>query len=655
MTYGLKYKAGWGAKSGIQGYLYIDLEGYSGAVTDLKIRHGGSDDLKVEQNFSDWDSPILGRTLSFTIVNDFTDFYELLPLLTATERQYQVRLVIIAPSISVRTLFQGFLNVDMISQKYLHKNDITFVASSYLSKLDHFTNSMVDTVQNVYFINLIDAILREIGTFNIRVNCSLYANPWYLDPGQTLFNVNGISTEMFWKDNTERSSNLDILTKILTSFTAYIYWEDGYWYIERYADIWNENPSFVEYTTGQTYNNTTNPTGTVVALTRTLEDVHSLVFTGQTQTLYIDPGYKRITIDAEGGYLLLNLAPSDIDIDLVVPFVYTGTLPIPPNRTWWKDTTFTWENGSFGDIGNCIKKTTAPNPSTTSHFYRGLYARFKIAISANTSLGLAWKYGLQQTANTINWEHLTVTMHWFLGSASSFAPNQGKFLIYDPATSSYSWQLANYTECFNSKEIKGTSFDPVNRTVEISENIPAGLISGMGGDLVFGLCIPKIEYDLATNFFSAEYFGDIALTINNTLEPNEIEGEISSLFLNKKDLKLDLVDIANINYTNGVLQSSPAEDLLDSRTAAWTDPLISLPYSIIEWVFINKFKLYNVSRQRINGEIKRSTELKLFSLFEDSGQADKKFLLVGYTYYPTEDLYDVKLNEYDSDTEITIA
>ena len=235
MTYGTKYRAGWQSKD-LQGYLYIKEKDYSGAITDVVLQ---DDAIAITNNFEDTESPIIGLRCEFYILNNKDDYFELFELLTATEQKFKVNVSVTAPYTA--TAFEGFMNVDTISHGYLHNQVMRLVASSYLSKLEYLTPASILTRQNVTFIDLINEILVGCGAaFDIRVNCSMYATGDTLSSGKTLFNLNGITTEAFWDSDTERKNSLEILEAILLPLNCFLYWWDGYWYIEHFTDIWRD-------------------------------------------------------------------------------------------------------------------------------------------------------------------------------------------------------------------------------------------------------------------------------------------------------------------------------------------------------------------------------------------------------------------------------
>ena len=126
MAYNLRYYVPWSSKE-TQGYVYIyqlDSTDASESLTLIK------DGISINTTFTDWNEPILQQNAQITILNDKSDFFELLPLLEAEEREYKVQIVEIDPSTHV--YFEGYLNSDVVEQTYLKKSPIRLVASNYM-------------------------------------------------------------------------------------------------------------------------------------------------------------------------------------------------------------------------------------------------------------------------------------------------------------------------------------------------------------------------------------------------------------------------------------------------------------------------------------------------------------------------------------------
>ena len=368
MAYSLHYIGGYTTIHGSTGRVAIYEDDYSGDTENLKLRH---DSVVVRYNWTDWDNPIIGLTASFKIVNDKDDFFDLLPLMTAEERKY---LVVIAElgKLPNKILFTGFLDCKDIEQGYLHNQDIIFNASNYLSKLQYVDSPTVEVLENDSFINIILDCIEQAGAqplgFDVRVNCSLVPIGASIGSNQTLFNKCGTYKEVFWQDNVERDSALEIIKKILSSFDCYMYWYNDSYYIERYADIWNESPTYVIYVSGNTYYPT--DTASTANPTKTITDFADLTKIETSQVISIIPGQKQIELNIEQ-QRLFNFVNNDYGNALLD----NPVLPNPDKGQWllWYDAgeALSWPEVSFG--GTLIYSRGDPFRNIIQSVYRNGY------------------------------------------------------------------------------------------------------------------------------------------------------------------------------------------------------------------------------------------------------------------------------------------
>jgi hypothetical protein len=560
-SYGVKYQAGWAARDGsMKGYLIIDKLNYVGTATDLLL---SADSIAIRYTFDDWNNPILGLQCEFNIENNKDDFFELLPLLTAEEREYRVRVTVFDPS--EYQLFEGFLNVNTITHKYLRFQNIRFSASSYLSKLENDHPVSVDTIQNMNFITLLQEILVGTGTYHhIRVNAKLHAEGDILEPAQTLFTKNGVSTEIFWTDLVDRKSCLEILKDILTSFDCYLYWWRGCWYIERYEDIWNESKDFVEYDIESDYTGI-DDVGTVVEETSVIQDVHDLMFTDQSQTLSIIPGLKTIKISCDD-QRYSSLSKTDLK-DVIE--ITTGT-PLPQFREWevWEDSELSWINADAGkpkyNLKNSIHRLV-PLPYTNA-ITNGIYTTFRATVDdTSTSLNIKFNYAtntatIENWGNPVGWKDVTFDFCWYLKDKDS----EYYFIQTDNI-----WKMILGTpeSCLQYVSKSGSDFDEASGSCEVSIAIPLGettkivndiSVGKLIGDLNLVLCIgvERIKIDDSTYRTTPQevWFGDFEINTSGGNQDNVHEGKINTNFLNKKEISLLLYDAESYNYKNAILR-----------------------------------------------------------------------------------------------------
>jgi len=587
MAYGNKYDIRWAGKD-LKGHLYLDKDAYAGAVdTSVRIPF---DSISYNYLFGDWNEPVIGMQLEFEIVNDKANYFTLDDLLTSTEGEYKVRLVVDYPT--TYTLFEGFLNCDTVTQKYLQKQNIKFVASSYLSKLENDHPISIDTLQNKTFIDIIDEILVSTGaSYNIKINSTLHAEGDVLSAGKSLFNLNGFNTELFWEDEVERKSSLDILKTILTTFECYLYWWGSYWYIERYEDIWKESVSYIEYTTGTPYAPT--GTGAVVAGTKSINRVHydpitktGLRFIQQSQNRHSIPGLKSIQINLEDKKFL-NL----VKADLTNIGTTSTAAPTPDYRTWlrWVDGDVEWAWATIGqpksNISNSICRIAwggIQGEELVFDSFKGLYTQFKITVTESTELKIAFKYAVDRygtiapwsNANSPSLDGFIFHFPWYLRSVTDSE------YITQPNIEVDSWiKSPKDTElrALQYIQVNGSSFNPKTNTVDVSVTIPIGKVVKQELELPAGLLIGDIslvlcigsevikKQDVADSQPNQAWFGDFEVTATDENQNNVIEGKISTKFLNKKTIPLSLYDSENVNYKNGIVRGSD----LSIRTEKW--------------------------------------------------------------------------------------
>lgn len=642
MAYGNKYRGGFSSKN-IQGYIYIDQEDYSGAVTDVIITPGTT---RIRYSFGGWNVPVIGLTASFEILNNQADFFTLIPLITAEEREYRVRIVQTSPS--AFTMFSGFLNSETNEITYLKNRPFRLNASSYLSKLQYVKPSLIETLENRTFIDIINACLALTGSLDpIRVNSKLYPTGSSLGTGQTLFNRSGIFNEIFWKDNIDRDNALEIIEKILSAFDCYLYWFNGSWYIERYEDLWNNPQNYVVYASGSSYGYTSS--GTTAQTTDASLDFSSLVLKDQSQTFGSITGLREIEVRLEQ-QTLFNLTVNDMTNASDV----NGVVPYPGYRSWqkWNEGSgITWVNPGlpWKNISNAILRQGWIYDGGYET-WRGLYTRFKITKDSSTSLTVKFKFAtLKGVLGTFtgSWSDYVFNFKWYLRHTP------GNYFIVDNAGT---WERQSGTEesKIQTLEIQGSDMDPVNDSMEVTLSIPIGEVSGISdGDNDFVLClgtelISKSGGALTPAFTC--FYGDVFITASAPLENNNISGVLNTGFLDKKEITLKMYDAGNVNIKNGILTGSD----LTTRTSTWTSDGI-LSESLAKRIIRNKFQLYNRTRVQLSSTIKSSSKFKPLFMFTDSFQAGKKFVLTSYGYSPDKDEYEMTLSEYDNTETITFV
>jgi len=294
MAYAIRYQARWYSLDS-SGWLYIQEKDYTDPdITTLTLLPDG---IEITNSFDGWNKPIFKQNATLEILNDKSDFFELMPLLENEEKQFKV---LIYKGNGTTKLFEGFIDTKTANEKYLKKRPIRLTASNYISKLKGLYPLSIEGTERNSLINILGECLALTGKADpIWVSCSLECSTGFgYATGHTLFNKCGVDAEAFWTSTTGRMDAQAIIEEILKPFDCYIYWVNGKWIIERYGDIWNDTAvkPYVVYDFGSSYDHETG--GSTTVQTDLSTNLHDLVFKEQTQTISFIPGIKGITVSA---------------------------------------------------------------------------------------------------------------------------------------------------------------------------------------------------------------------------------------------------------------------------------------------------------------------------------------------------------------------
>lgn len=670
MSYNTKYIIPFYSR-GNSGNIYLKKLNYSGDTQELTLLEDG---LKYSVEFDDWFKPIIKQNVSFNILNDASNYFDYIDLFELDEREFQTVIEITNENDGTITLFDGWLNCDIVESKYLHNSTVNLNASNYLSKLKYDTIDRVETIHKSSLMNIIGDILTTTGKYDYtKVNNNLYpSNAGSILNTEGLYTLCGVDTELFWTNNIERMNNVDILESILTSTDSYIYWWNGYWYIERYRDLYNTNKSILTYSNTNEYSFGSGVTRTYE--NRTIKDVQDLEFRERTQTLSNIPGFKELEI-ALNQKQYLNLTINDFSDASII-----SVMPEPDYRSWQFQT-----QTDFQYLFKGQPKYNLANTVARSFTYLTIGTYFSLSFLEPWN-GIATSFlmtnDLSGTTLDISWTNILPDWYFVRDADPPAEPIEKHTfecyyyirMVSDTSTYYYlkydneerEWSLSNGsgTDEQNMNKVLHNAlavYDDQNAIFRIENNVKipvSDIISHYEGDIgfVLGIGLPIAKRDLDGKYVypaaptKYEYVGDVVITASSPLQDNLIKYDVSANTLEKKKIDLDLFDIDDLNYKNGVYTQLGYEH----RTDLWKERNQTTEYSLTDWLAYSKFQLYNRNRKRINGDITYNGFIKPFDLFYDSADNDRKYLITSYDYYPTKDKYIIELTEYDSSTAINI-
>jgi len=701
MSYTEKYYVAGTSKRGVGYRVSIQKKDYDGSASRLHLL---SDGVTVDYKHDSWFNPIIGQSASFSILNNASNWYDLEDIATLNEKEFRV-VINASDSTTHVTLFDGFINSDVVTQKYLNNSKITLTASNYISKLDNVHPTIIDTTGRESLINLINESLKLTGKANdIRVNCTLepsgtYPGPMVTDT-KTVFNLTGVDKEIFWKNDNERNSAKEIITDILKPLDCYIYWWNDRWYIERYPDAWPDanQKHYTIYDVDLSYGYEDNG-GEIdfgeTPVTLPITSFTDKAFIGQSQNISMIPGlqYLEIKNDIEE---YINLTSPDLGIVKrrnltaeamypplrgweayysTIPFdgykypgYYIGSNLLNPSIGYRFDREqpfptlpnyYLYPGMPYKTIGNSIYRYDIPrdDDGVGDNSRASLCTRFRMTIydekttddssaGLGTTLNLKWKfaplYASLPSTNIYDYQ-----CNFFIR-----IPPGGRYVAYNTDDQSY-YYTTLFSNALIHKEIKKSDLDDNNGIAEINIDIPMGKITdwplGSGDfDIIFGLMGEETSLEDANNYTGTNlyaHYGDFKISANSGLQNNRILAEINNNVLNKETIDLRIFDIDNLNYKNGLFYGETYEN----RTMLWIDEDISTYYSLSNLLIRDKFQLFNKNRRKIDGTLHYPMIMKPFTSWIDTADpSERHYLLTDYTYNITEDSYKCSWLEYDN-------
>jgi len=670
MAWVTEYDLGWHSTTQ-NGTIYLQRDGGS-YISPLEL---AADSLEINNRLRDWEDHVARRNCSFTIVNNLSDFYELMPLMTISEGQIKVIVTNDSFSSDPYILFEGFLNCEAVRQDMLHFSNLTLTASGQLAKLQYNHPLDIDILQYMSLFDIIDSCLAMTGfSYPLYVNCVLYELNAALASGQTLFNRTAVYTELFWENNIERLSALDILESILKSFNCYLTWNAERWYIHHYDKLFDSR-TYVIYETGTSagygYTDAGTPQNIAISVTN-IHDIYSFQHQiGGSQELQVIPGLQRLDIklNQKDFYNLLN---QDLSTSTSTPTA-EGLLARRAWTTYDAGSPYNWygRGEAFQNIDNAIRRWNH-DIVTGSLQLNGLTTRFTTSTNGfDTMLIIDFKFGvadinylaywLDATEFADNPSDTTITFYWYLCTYEAVIANRD-FIWYNEATDL--WELVidgdEQTE-YNTLEITAADLDNDLLTYSGTIKIPLGKVDGITDssgdqndlDLVF-----RMGTELVTKAGESDtpayicYYGDFRASVSGAPENNLLRGDITTDFLDKKEISLDLFD-AGWNYRNALVRNTGSVYLTD----LWDDGSGSGGESLAEILMKSKFRLYRVARQVIN-LIMHDIAIPMYVVmgpWYDDKQSDKKFVTLSVTTKPQSNTQQLSLYEYDDAEDITLS
>ncbi len=708
MAYTEKYYLEHISIGGVGYRISLQKNDYSGNPIRLKL--AGNNGLQIDYKHDGWFKPLIGQTCSLNILNDSSNWYDLEDIATLDEKEFKI---VVNASLGTEevVLFNGFINSNVVTQKYLENSIIKLTASNYISKLNNTHPIIIDEIDRRSILDVINDTLKLTGkSDNIRLNCSLDPSGATLTNTRSCFNTCAVDTEVFWENNIDKNGGEEILESLLIPFDCYLYWWNEKWYIQRYADVWVNDGSkyYIEYSADLSYGYSDD--GSLVniyepSIYLPISSFTDKAFTGGSQSISMIPGLQFLEINAETEQYI-NLTGWDLaEVNITSQ---TPTVTYPKIKGWDVYASYNKTNGiyfpgyqsngffevstgynvreTYPFLGLAPMKPGNPYKTIGNAIYRyGWPARFSGGVFQNNeydygSLSTRFRMTINNekdfvdaslgSATTLNIKFKYASIYPGSGGFSAYdhrliywlrVPPGNRYIVYEPNGDYWKFSTSSsFKDVSCHVDIGGSDFNPDTGVAEVNIDIPIGDVSGWtlgSGDfeLIWGITSgDRISPAGANNYHAYNlfaYYGDFRISANSGLQNNRLTAEINNKVLNKETVNLKVFDVDNLNYRNGIFYGSSWEN----RTTYWTDKDALQYYSLQEWLIHDRFQLYNRNRRKIDGTLKYAGFLKPFSMWVDTYDPSiRKYLLTDYTYNVGDDTYKCSWLEYDNSETINL-
>ncbi|MGM0504720.1 MAG: hypothetical protein ACQESQ_08880 [Bacteroidota bacterium] len=624
---------------------------YTGSVTDINL---ASINILYNQSMQ-----IISKSADIEFINtlEFDTFDD---LLRNYERQYKC---IITDNTGFQH-FEGYMVVDINEQTFLDNSKIKLTFTDYIKRLKDKEPPNVFNVlgQRKKIIEIINDCLKATGfEKSLYINSLLFHENNTMTGGHTLFEQVYVDTDLFWENNIEKTSVLDVLNAILLAFNAFLFEYNSAWYIERYDEIVKTGHVWTQFA----YDSTTPVTlaNKRQAYTKQSGDFD---YVGASQSISYVSGLNEyeLMLDLKK---YLTMVYNNFDED-VADLVDSYGVPHPALREWeyTKNTETGYETNIYKGLRSelaiqypvwlTVSKIGTSWQSELSYndndefVKRGIFTKFACSVTDDTALKLKWK-AYKYSGPTPEF----VRVYWYLRDAAT----NTYFIHYNETSKEWEYVMGIPDDKVNYEEINVENFGPAG-LIDVDINIPLSDITGIPtGDqeFVFGVCyiVYKSSVDSELHVCDFTIHGDFAITASNSVDNNNILATINEGFINKKSESLTIFDIENLNLKNG-LYINDAETYI--RTSDWTDDAGTNYTSLIDHLLKSKYKFFNRNRLKLNGTLISENNMKPLSILYDNNlQRDGgtiPILLKSYKYNVVDCTYEIETDEYSEDGIILI-
>jgi len=674
MAYGLKYQSEFYNRYGKLVQVQIAKDDYVGSVTNLR-----SVEVQIEVNYQDHNNPIIGTGAKIIIVNTEA-FNALEDLLTSLEKNFLCTIVY-----GGATVFKGFSICDLNEQEFLPNSKITLQFTDYLRRLEgNYLTCLQNISENTSYADVVWEAIESIGLHtSLYVNSTLFETTMDQGTGDTFLEQTYFENTVFFTDPVNYDDTYTILNKTLLPAGAYLYSLGNKWVLERQEDITRAG-AWVYLANSSTAGVTT----ANLAQSYNKQD-------GDFQ--YKDTSQK-IAYSSGVNMLILNLkekeqdtlAFNDFSVDMPTVSDETPNPGTLAPRTWYiHENAINIETGyDYRGMASWVKWQYTPDPNDRrANDHNGLFycfdAQFNINPDSPTELSINYTMSIEAK----NWLLIDeVIMRFILrmdgGSYSGRYIGErdmpGDTTMPAVVNEPYIWTttvtLSKATTTREKVYNVSATIDFSSQFIEEDSNIIFPSLWQMLGKpttqrfILFILppVVHQINLTGGSNsgdsyFFTStdSYLGDVSIKITEDDTPNKLTYTANENFIRTEEIDLDLFDLSNINYSNGLMTPSTSDPTELIKTQLWESENNPTAIPIADIFAKNRYRNNYRTIHTLKATILYDGHLKPFSVITDDNlpmdsSTNRTLILLNYTWDLNNGTYDIEAEEY-TDEEIIIA
>jgi hypothetical protein len=662
MSYGLKYQSEFYNRFGKLVQVQIAKKDYVGASSDIKTQS-----VEINVNFQGYDTPIIGTGAKVIMVNEGAfDLYN--DLLTSLEKQFLC--TIVYDSV---TVFKGYSICDLNEQNFISNSSITLQFTDYIHRLDGSYLSCVDDISgNTDFLSIIHEAISTVNLHSeLYVNSTLFESTMASAATDTFLEQTYVENNLFFSDGVNYDNTYELINKILKVPGAYIYSMGDKWVIERQEDIGRtgnwvsfSNESDITGASETTLNQAINKQNNDFEY---INISQKIIYTSGLQKLILN--LKDKSLDT---FVFNNYAPDMATVSDETP--EPGSLT---PRTWYihEDAIGLEKKYNFRGMGSCLKWTYGYNDGDIE--YNGIYYAFDVQFNVNedkpTELTINYTMSSDYPLEPIERVELRFALRVDGGSQSGSyvaefpLPPEETFVPILFANHVPWSAITTLTTTTASKEKVWTISKTIDLTTRYINGIDQSVIPSVWDRLgnpstqrfILMIWPPKYYWtdNPTTIITKLNYLGDVSVTLTQTEIPNKITYYINEDFIKTEEIDIDLFDLNNINYCNGMMTMNDSAELV--KTDLWTSENSPSAIPLVDIFAKNKFRNYARTIHKLIGTISYDGYLKPFTvitddnLFSESSADAAELILLNYTWDLNNGTYDIEAEEY-TDEQITL-